>query len=404
MGPRERRHAVVHVGKALDVPCVAPPDGNRGEHGPRVVVDDVERIPRRVHDFVTGLEHLLRWEVDRPPVEVNHIRGDLVLTTAERWPFPHQGASALTTHEGIHAVDEAPLDLGRNAVRLVSTDVHVGRGAQHRKDLGQQRLETVLSLRARRQLRRCLAKDLGVRATKDRRVTRDVDLRHQRDAARLAIGLERDEVLPGPTGARTAQLGKRARRPREQLVVRQVQMEVIDLVVPGHVDDVPQGLWPVGMASHVDHEAAEWSVRGVSHFEPRPGHLAALDLHALEEGCGCVRDTLWGLRANHDLATAQIDAVRGDAERTILDNLDGARRRTSRGERSPLRTELGEGLDQGSRLRRKDRHIAMNYRTGNGRTGDGLQSLGRRHHLGTQHRREREARDEGADHRGPPHR
>lgn len=74
----ERRHSRIDVREAAQVPLVATAHGRRGEHRARVVVDDVQRIPRRMDDLVARVEHPLRWEVHRVPVHLQEVGVQLV--------------------------------------------------------------------------------------------------------------------------------------------------------------------------------------------------------------------------------------------------------------------------------------------------------------------------------------
>jgi len=245
------------VGEHRAVPLVAPLHVDHGEHGARVVVDDVEGIPCRVDHFVSGLQHLGGGKIDRPPVDVDHILVDLVVSLAEAWALPDKGAPSERLDEAVQVIDEIALELFGHAVSFVATDVDEGRRLEDRCHLTEQLLEALPRCRIPSQLPGVVSKNLGIALPKNRRVGGHVELGNDRHAPRLAVGLELHEVVPRPARTGAQDLGKSLRRPGTELVVGNVELQVVDLVEPAQIDHMAESFGAVGISPHVDHEAAK---------------------------------------------------------------------------------------------------------------------------------------------------
>ena len=179
--------AVVDVLEAFDVEFVAVLRGDGGEHGARVVVDNVERIPGGVDDGVAGLDHVGRWEFVGAPVHVDDVGVDFLIAGAGAGAFPDEGGKALAFDEFVELVDEVALELLIDSVGFIAPDVDVGGGFEdghHFAEKGGDALEGGVQ---GGEFGGGLTEDFGVAVAEDGGVAGDIEFGDEGDATGLAV-------------------------------------------------------------------------------------------------------------------------------------------------------------------------------------------------------------------------
>ena len=179
--------AVVDVLEAFDVELVAIPGWHGGEHGARVVVDNVKGIPGGVDDGVAGLDHVGGREFVGVPVHVDDVLVDFAFVGAEAWAFPDEGASAFAFDEFVEAVDEGALEFFVNSESFIASDMDVGRGFEDVHHLGENGGDSGEGGLEGGELGGRFAEDFGVEIAEDGGVAGDIEFGDEGDAAGLAV-------------------------------------------------------------------------------------------------------------------------------------------------------------------------------------------------------------------------
>ncbi len=144
------------------------------------------------------------------------------------------------------------------------------------------------------------------------RVAREVDLRHDADAAGLRAGNElADLVLGEVLTIRTLglQLGVRPAFDPEALVVGEVEVQHVELhqrhavqIALDHLDRLP-------VTGHVDQQTAPWEARMVTDADPREKPAFCVPRQQLRQGLQPAHCAYYGCRAQRRLARGDVQGV-----------------------------------------------------------------------------------------------